>query len=90
MYHLYCLLEGQKQIKIEFVPTNSTKLNIAIIVGIISQFMQDLGLPHWRIIKRILRYLQGIKTYFLQYLGVGNGTIVIGVCDSNWGGDLDT
>jgi len=52
--------------------------------------MQDLGLPHWRIIKRILRYLQGIKTYFLQYLGAGNGTTVIGVYDSNWGGDLDT
>jgi hypothetical protein len=67
-----------------------TKLDIATIVGIINQFMQDLGLPHWKVVKMILRYLQGIKFIFFQYFGARNGTIIIGFCDSNWGGDLDT
>jgi hypothetical protein len=52
--------------------------------------MQDLGLPHWKIVKRILRYLHGTNNYFFQYSRVGNGTIVTRLYDSNWGGNLDT
>jgi hypothetical protein len=70
---------------IMYVMITTTRLYIAIVVSIISQFMQDLGLPHWKIVKRILRYLHGTKDYFFQYSRVGNGTIIIGLCDSNWG-----
>jgi len=31
--------------------------------------MQDLGLPHWKIVKKIMKYLHGIKIFFFNIQG---------------------
>ncbi len=71
-----------------------TQPDIAIVVGIVSQFMQESRSEHQRAVKCILRYLQGSKEYWIHYFGrqceSSNKMIISGSCDFNWGGDLDT
>jgi len=35
--------------------------NIGHAMGVVSMFISNLGKTHWEEVKRILRYLQGIK-----------------------------
>jgi hypothetical protein len=71
-----------------------TQPDIAIVVGIISQFMQESISEHLRAVKCILRYLQRFKEYWIHYskrqCESSNKMIIGGFCDSNWCGDLDT
>jgi len=44
-----------------------TRPNIAFAIGIINQYLEDLGIKHWSVVKGILRYLRGITTHGVSY-----------------------
>jgi hypothetical protein len=67
----------------------STRPDLVATLGILSRFMENLGRTHWEAVKRVLRYVQRTKSYGLLYKRSGN-LEVVGFCDSNWGGCLDT
>ena len=50
--------------------------------------MQEPHELHWKVAKRILRYIKGTHTYGIQYSSNGNADLV-GYTDSDWAGDLD-
>ena len=67
----------------------STRPDLAAAVGILSRFMENPGKVHWEAVKKVLRYVQHTKSYGLLYKRSGSLDLV-GFCDSNWGGCLDT
>lgn len=44
-----------------------TRPNIAFAVGMFGRYQSNLGLDHWKVAKKVLRYLQGTKDYMLMY-----------------------
>jgi len=62
-----------------------TRLDIAYAVSKMSQFMTNYGKQHWTAVKRIFRYLNSTKEYYLKL----SGTHLIGYSDSDWAGDKD-
>lgn len=69
-----------------------TRPDIAFAVGTVSQFLEDPGVKHWSVVKRIMRYLHGTATHGISYSPSINekDTQVIGYCDSDWAGDVDS
>ena len=41
--------------------------DIAFIVGILGRYQNNPGMTHWKIAKRVIRYLQGSKDFRLTY-----------------------
>lgn len=48
--------------------------------------MANLGKPHWQAIKRLFRYIQGTKDYYMQFIKTKNLQPLIGYSDGDWGG----
>ena len=44
-----------------------SRLDIAYIMGVLSQYMSNPGMAHWKAAKRVLRYLQRTKNCMLTY-----------------------
>jgi len=65
-----------------------TRPDIAFAVGQVAQFAQNPGQQHWRAVKRILAYLR--KTYDFGLHFGGDLRPLIGFCDSDYAGDLQT
>ena len=61
--------------------------DIAQAVRAISRYMANPGGEHWKIMKRILRYIKGTSDVALCY--EGSEFTVRGYMDSNFVGDLD-
>jgi hypothetical protein len=40
-----------------------TRLDIALVVGMLGRYQSNPGLEHWKAAKRVMRYLQGTKGY---------------------------
>ena len=66
-----------------------TRPDISASVGILSKFMADPGPTHWSGVKRILRYLQGTRSYGLVFTGESRDAL-LGFSDSDWAGDIVT
>jgi phenylalanine-4-hydroxylase len=58
-------------------------LDTAYAVGILSQFMQNLGQVHWKRIKRVINYLGHTKDLWLTF-GGKKQEMLEGYCDANW------
>ena len=41
--------------------------DLTFIVGILGRYMSNLGVDHWKVAKRVIRYLQRTKEYMLIY-----------------------
>ena len=41
--------------------------DISFAVGILGRYQSNLGLDHWKAVKKVLRYLQGTKNHMLTY-----------------------
>ena len=67
----------------------ATRPNLAATVGCVSQYMQNLGRVHWEVVKRIMRYVKGTLSFGLRYKREEKIQLM-GLIDSDWGGDLDT
>nr|CAN83069.1 hypothetical protein VITISV_008960 [Vitis vinifera] len=64
-------------------------LDIAYIVGMLSKYLTNSGMDHWKNAKRVMRYLQRTKYYMLTYRRSSHLEIV-GYSDSDFAGYLDS
>lgn len=65
-----------------------TRPDIAYTVGALARFMSCPTSTHWQAAKSVLRYLVTTKSQGITY---GTGSLeVLGYCDADYGGDIDT
>ena len=60
----------------------ATQPDIAFAVSLLSQFLKNPGEIHWKAVKRVMRYLKGMKKYKLT-LGINHNGL-LGYADANW------
>ena len=60
----------------------ATQPDVAFVVSLLSQFLENLEEVHWKAVKRVMRYLKGMKNYKLS-LG-NNHDGLIGYADADW------
>ena len=65
-----------------------TRPNIMHTINLISRFMETRKDSHWKVRKRILRYVDGTKGFGILYI-VGNDFKLVGYTNSVWAGSLD-
>ncbi|KAG8481294.1 hypothetical protein CXB51_026079 [Gossypium anomalum] len=65
-----------------------TRPHLSLSVGIISRFIEEPVYSHWKVLKRILWYIQGTVSLGLFYSNVEDYKL-IGYSNSDWYGDLD-
>ena len=44
-----------------------TRPDTAFAVGVLGRYQSNPGIDHWRVAKKVMRYLQGTKDYMLMY-----------------------
>ncbi|GMI78221.1 cysteine-rich RLK (RECEPTOR-like protein kinase) 8 [Hibiscus trionum] len=44
-----------------------TRPDIAFVVGMLGRYQSNPGIDHWKVAKKVLRYLKGTKEYMLTY-----------------------
>ncbi|XP_035551074.1 secreted RxLR effector protein 161-like [Juglans regia] len=66
-----------------------TRPNIGFAVGLLGPYQSNLGLGHWKDVKKVLRYFQGTKDYRLTYRHT-DCLKVVGYSDSNFAKCVDT
>jgi Reverse transcriptase (RNA-dependent DNA polymerase) len=71
-----------KAIKSALWPIVVSRPDTAFEIGVLSQFIQNLGPAHWEGLKRVINYLGCIKNLWLTFGGRKN-TLVEGFCDSD-------
>ena len=60
----------------------ATWLDIAFAVSLLSKFLENPGESHWKAVKRVLRYLKGMKNYKIT-LG-RNKDGLLDYCGADW------
>ncbi|KAM6557137.1 hypothetical protein CsatB_004156 [Cannabis sativa] len=65
-----------------------TRPEIAFAVNKVCQFMHSPLESHWKIVKRILRYLKGTLDYGLD-MSRSTSLELVGFCDADWASDID-
>ena len=63
----------------------NTRPDISYAVGVLCRFMQNPGLPHWKGVKRVFRYLAGSRSLRLR-LG-GKAPVLYCYTDADWCGE---
>jgi len=66
----------------------STTPYLLLSVGIVSRYMEEPSYSHWKVLKRILRYIRGTISLRLYYTKSDNYELV-GYSDSDWCEDVD-
>ncbi|KAA0061426.1 F-box/FBD/LRR-repeat protein [Cucumis melo var. makuwa] len=66
-----------------------TRPDISFTVGMLGRYQSNPGMDHWKVAKKVLRYLQGTKDYMLTYKR-SDHLEVIGYSDSDFAGCVDT
>ena len=61
--------------------TVGTRPDIAFVIGVLSQYLENPGRAHWEAAKWVFCYLQGTKDWKLTYGGVTRG--IIGFTDAD-------
>ena len=59
-----------------------------IVVGVLGRYLSDSSQSHWKVAKKILRYLQGTKDLMLTYRSIDT-LEVVGFSDSDYAGCVD-
>ena len=67
----------------------STRPDLASAIGLLSRYMEGRNSTQWEAVKRVFRYVQATKEYGLKFSREGKFNLV-GYCDADWGGCLDT
>ena len=65
-----------------------TRPDIAFVVDVLGRFLSDLGQRHWKVAKKVLRYLQGTKDLMLTYRHIET-LGVVGFSDSDYASCVD-
>ncbi|KAI0499188.1 hypothetical protein KFK09_020090 [Dendrobium nobile] len=66
-----------------------TRPDIAYIVGMLGRYLSNLGIDHWKAVKRVMMYLKRTKDFMLTYQRSDHLEIV-GYSDSDFAGCLDS
>ncbi|PKU76766.1 Retrovirus-related Pol polyprotein from transposon TNT 1-94 [Dendrobium catenatum] len=66
-----------------------TRPDITYIVGMLSRYLSNLGIDHWKAVKRVMRYLKRTRDFMLTYHRSDHLEIV-GYSDSDFVGCLDS
>nr|XP_016440893.1 PREDICTED: uncharacterized mitochondrial protein AtMg00810-like [Nicotiana tabacum] len=66
-----------------------TRVDIANVVQVVSQYMHKPKQSHMKAALRVVRYIKGSPGLSLVMPSIGSGKLE-GFCDSNWGGCLQT
>ncbi|XP_042401463.1 uncharacterized mitochondrial protein AtMg00810-like [Zingiber officinale] len=66
-----------------------TRPDILFGVGLVSRYMEAPTTSHLKIAKRILRYIKGTINYGILYV-FSDDFMLVGYCDSDWAGDIDS
>ena len=66
----------------------TTRPEITYVASYISRFMESLKYSHWKVGKRILRYIEGTTTYGLWYTA-STYSMLTGYTDSDYAGSID-
>ena len=66
----------------------ATRLDIMYASSLLARFMHCPTNKHYETAKRVLRYIKGILDYGLEYVK-GKNAVLIGFCDSDWGGSIE-
>jgi hypothetical protein len=69
-----------------FLYLTHSKPDLSYAVGTVSRFMQESHELHWKVAKRILRYVHGTITFGIHY-AVYSTLDLIRFTDSDWAGD---
>ena len=64
----------------------ATRPDLTFAVSSVSHFNQCYDTSHWAAVKRIMKYLQGTKTYSLKY-SRDSSTSLVEYCDASWAAD---
>lgn len=67
-----------------------TRPDLAVALSSVSRFMENPGPDHWTAVKRIFRYLRGTSQCGLNFVSHSGKVQLVGYCDADWAGDLDT
>jgi hypothetical protein len=65
-----------------------TRLDIAQVVGALARYMAAPIVQHWEAALRVVRYLVGTADYGLTF--GGSSETLVGYCDADYAGDLDS
>jgi hypothetical protein len=63
-----------------------TRPDFAFVTGLLGRYQSNLGIEHWRLVKKVLRYLQGTKDLMLTYRR-SDSLHIVGYSDSDYAGD---
>ncbi|CAL2251278.1 unnamed protein product [Prunus armeniaca] len=66
----------------------ATRPDIMYASSLLARFMHCPTNKHYGTAKRVLRYVKGTLDYGLEYVK-GRNAMLIGFCDSDWGGSID-
>ena len=66
-------------------PVVVSRPDAAYAIGVLSQFIQNLGQAHWEALKRVIVYLGCTKDLWLTFGGRTN-ILTEGYCDADWAG----
>ncbi|XP_048131604.1 secreted RxLR effector protein 161-like [Rhodamnia argentea] len=66
-----------------------TQPNIVFAVGMLGRYQSNLGIDRWRAAKKVMRYLQGTKSYMLMYRRIDN-IEGVGYSDSDFTSCIDS
>ena len=64
------------------LPVIISRPDVVFAIGILSQFIQNLGQVHWEGVKRVILYLGSTKDLWLMFSGHEN-TVLEGFCDAD-------
>ena len=60
--------------------------DLTFVIGLLSRFQSNLGTEHWKLVKKVLRYLQGTKSLMMTYRR-SDSLHIVGYSDSGYAGD---
>ena len=68
-----------------------TRPDISYAVGVLARYMSCPTMEHWQAAKGVLRYLAGTISHGIMFGGTSDNTTgVVGYCDADYAGDVDT
>jgi hypothetical protein len=79
---LYCQLVGI------LLYLTHTRPDLSFVVGLVARYMKTHHESHWKVAKRILRYVRGTIQFGIHYSS-GGTPLLVGFTDSDWAGDPD-
>ena len=60
--------------------------DLAFVTGLLGRFQSNPGVKHWKLVKKVLRYLQGTKGLMMTYRR-SDSLHIVGYSDSDYAGD---